>query len=312
MTTFCNGVDIGGANIKVYRGSSGKAETHYFPMWLEWKNLETFLRDLNLRGKTGVVITAELADSFSSKEEGIKYIVSISERVFDEVFFIDLDGNLKREIDDPLNFSASNWVASVKFLAEKYGTFIFADMGSTTTDVIPVVNGKIMAVKTDCERLRNNELLYFGMLRTPSFFLMNENVSSELFSITADVMRILGIINERAYTCDTPDGRGKGVEECYQRFARQFCADREELGEEFLKKKALEIKNEMVRRVSEAFMEKGREFGIDLVAGCGIGEMLLEESAEIAGMEYVSLREEFGELSDIFPAYAIARLVEML
>ncbi len=310
MKIFCNGVDIGGANIKVYRGSNGKAEIHYFPMWLERENLENFLRDLNLKGKTGVVITAELADSFTSKEEGIRYIASISERVFGDVFFIDLDGNLKKKIDDPLNFSASNWIASVKSLTENFSSFIFADMGSTTTDIIPVLNRKIMAGKTDFERLRNKELLYFGMLRTPSFFLMNENVSSEFFSITADVMRILGVIDERAYTCDTPDGRGKGVEECYQRFARQFCADRKELGDEFLKEKALEIKNEMVRRISEAFIEKRRKFGIDLVVGCGIGEVVLEKSAEIAEMEYVSLREEFGDISDIFPAYAIARLVE--
>ena len=312
MTTFCNGIDIGGANIKVYRGENGKAEIHYFPMWLEWENLEGFLRDLKLRGKTGVVITAELADSFSSREEGIRYISSISERVFDEVFFIDLDGNPKKEIDIPLNFSASNWVASVRFLSEKFKTFIFADMGSTTTDVIPVVERKIMAGKTDYERLKNKELLYFGMLRTPSFYLIPDNCSSEFFSITADAMRILGIIDEKSYTCDTPDGRGKGVGECYQRLARQFCSDREELGDDFLKEKAFEIKNEIVRRVSEVFEEKKRDYEIDVVVGCGIGETVLEESAEKSNLEFISLKKEYGEISDIFPAYAVAKLVEGL
>ena len=308
--TFCNGIDIGGANIKVYRGETGEAEIHYFPMWHEWENLETFLRNLNLKGKTGVVITAELSDAFSSREEGVRYISSLAEKAFDEVFFIDLNGNLKRDIDNPLNFSASNWVASVRFLAELHDSFIFADMGSTTTDIIPVRDGKILASRTDYERLRNRELLYFGMLRTPSFFLMGSNVSSEFFSITADIMRILGLIDEDAYTCDTPDGRGKGVNECMQRFARQFCADRGELGNDFLKAEAMEIKNEMVKRVSEVFMEKGKNSGIDLVVGCGIGEIILQESAEKAGMEYISLKEKFGKLSDIFPAYAMAKLGE--
>jgi len=312
LTTFCNGIDIGGANIKVYRGETGEAEIHYFPMWLEWENLEVFLRDLDLKGKTGVVVTAELSDAFSSKEEGVKYVSSLTKKVFDEVYFIDLDGNLKKEIDNPLNFSASNWVASVKFLAEIHDSFIFADMGSTTTDIIPVKKKRVIALKTDFERLKNRELLYFGILRTPSFHLINDNCSTEFFSITADVMRILGLIDEKAYSCDTPNGRGKSVYECMQRLARQFCADRDEVGVDFLKAKAIEVKNEMVRRVSEAFMEKSRKFGIDSVVGCGIGEMILKESAERAEMEYISLRERFGELSDIFPAYAIAKLVERL
>ncbi len=312
MTTFCNGIDIGGANIKVYRGGTGEIEIHYFPMWLEWKNLEKFLRGLDLKGRTGVVITAELSDAFSSKEEGVKYISFLAKEIFDDAYFIDLEGNLKKEINDPLNFSASNWVASVRYLAETYGSFIFADMGSTTTDIIPVKNKKILASKTDFERLKNKELLYFGMLRTPSFHLINDNCSTEFFSITADVMRILGLIDEKAYNCDTPDGRGKSVYDCMQRFARQFCADRDEVGDDFLKAMAVEVKNEMVKRVAEVFMEKRIEFGIDTVIGCGIGEVLLKESAEKAGMEYISIRDEFGEISNVFPAYAMAKLVEML
>jgi len=310
LKTFCNGIDIGGANIKVYRGKTEEAEIHYFPMWIEWKNLEDFMRNLDLKGKTGIVITAELSDAFSSKEEGVVYISSLAKKIFDEVFFMDLDGNLKKEIDNPLNFSASNWVASVKFLAETHDSFIFADMGSTTTDIIPVKEGRILASKTDFERLRKKELLYFGMLRTPSFFLMDDNVSSEFFSVTADVMRILGLIDEETYTCDTPDGRGRSVEECMQRFARQFCADRKELDEDFLRYKAMLIRDNMVRRVSEVFMEKKEEFGIDLVVGCGIGEIILRESAEKAGMNYISLEEKFGKFSEVFPAFAIANLVE--
>lgn len=66
----------------------------------------------------------------------------------------------------------------------------------------------------------------------------------------------------------------------------------------------------MVRRVEGAFRSKARAHGIDTVVGCGIGEILLKEAAEMASLEYVSVQDEFGEVSKAFPAYAIAKLFE--
>lgn len=310
MKISYSGVDIGGANIKVYRGDSGDIEIYYFPMWRKWGELEEFLRGLDLRGKVGVALTAELADAFPSKAEGVQYIAGIARSVFQDTVFIDVDGNIKTEIDEPEKFAANNWVASVKFLSTLFDDFIFTDMGSTTTDIIPVKKGKILAGKTDFERLNRNELLYFGMLRTPSFFLINENCSSELFSITADAMLLAGLIDEKDYTCDTPDGRGRRERECMQRLARQFCADLDELGDEFVRRIALKIKDEMVGRVEAVLREKSEKYGIVRVVGCGIGELLLREASERVGLKYTSLQEEFGDVSKAFPAYAIAKLAE--
>ncbi len=306
MKTFYSGLDIGGANIKVY---DGDVKIFYFPMWKKWKELREFLEGLNL-SKVGVVLTAELADCFKSKSEGVLYIAKIVKDVFDEAYFIDLDGNIKSEIDIPEKFAANNWIASVKYLSQEFDDFIFADMGSTTTDIIPVKGREIKASKTDFERLKRKELLYFGMLRTPTFFLMKENCSSEFFSIVADIMIILDRIDESEYTCETPDGRGKSREECLQRFARQFCADLEEVGEDFLVDRAEKIFNEMVLRVSNALKEKMEAYGIETVVGCGIGEIILKEAAESEGLEYISVKERYGRVSDIFPAFAIAKLVE--
>ena len=123
-------------------------------------------------------------------------------------------------------------------------------------------------------------------------------------------MIILDRIDESEYTCKTPDGRGKSREECLQRFARQFCADLEEVGEDFLVDRAEKIFNEMVLRVSNAFKEKMEAYGIETVVGCGIGEIILKEAAESEGLEYISVKERYGRVSDIFPAFAIAKLVE--
>ena len=307
MKISYSGLDIGGANIKVY---DGEAKIFYFPMWKKWRELEDFLRGLDITGKVGIVLTAELADCFKSKAEGVRYIADIAKRVFDDVCFIDIDGNLKREIDVPERFAANNWIASVKFLAEQFESFIFVDMGSTTTDIIPVKDKDILASKTDFERLKRRELLYFGMLRTPSFYLIKDNCSSEFFSIVADAMRIVGLIDEDAYICETPDGRGKGIHECMQRLARQFCADVSEVGEEFVINQAEKIVQEMVDRVADALKEKRASYGIDLAIGCGIGEEIIRRACKKAKLEYLSLEEKFGEVSHIFPAFAIAKILQ--
>jgi len=310
------GLDIGGANLKVYSEHGG--EIVYFPFWKEWQRLGEVLagiREQHQVKRAGTVITAELSDAFSSKTDALLYIEKTLKETFDEVFFLNLDGELKQGMDNPLNFAASNWVASVRFLGEDFDEFIFADMGSTTTDIIPF-KGRMLAGKSDYERLKRRELLYFGMLRTPVFYVLPEfdgvPLSSEYFSITADAMRILGLVDGDSYTCETPDGRGKSVDECMQRLARALCCDVEELGREKTVRLAEAVKEEMVRRIALTFRQKSQEFGINLVLGCGIGEALLKEAAELAELEFTAISSMYGEASHLFPAFAMWKLVDGL
>ena len=303
------GIDVGGANLKIWRG---KSESYYFPFWKRRDDFPEFLRSLKIEGeKIGVVITAELSDAFKSKEEGVRFIErSIAENVSGDVYFLNLNGELKRSVDNPLDFSAANWVASVKYLSKIYENFVFVDLGSTTCDVIPF-KGKILAAKTDYERLKRGELLYFGMLRTPLCYLLSfKEISSELFSISADAMRVLGVISEEDYSCETPDGRGRSVKECMQRISRQFCADLDEMGEEEVRKISREVYEVMVAKIEKAIWEKMESYGIERVIGCGMGEVLIEDAAKRVGAEYISLSKEFGEeISKIFPAFAVAELL---
>ncbi len=309
----CIGLDIGGANLK-YADTEGDFGIIYSPIWKNLDMLEENLKEIERKTNpdvVGVVLTAELSDVFRSKAEGVRFVEKVVKRVFKNAYFMSIDGELKKEIDIPEKFFANNWIASVRFLLTDYSDFIFVDMGSTTTDIIPVKGGEILATKTDFERLKRRELLYFGLLRTPTFFLLKDNCSSEFFSITADAMLVEGVIGEEDYNCETPDGRGKSLEECMQRLARQYCADLNEVGMNFIKEKAHEIKREMVRRISEVLKEKGRRYGLESVIGCGIGEKIVEESAILSGLNYISSERIYGGVSYTFPAYAISRLVEM-
>ncbi len=307
------GIDIGGANLKI--ASSKGGEILYFPMWRKAGELEQILRtaaDRYSATRAGVVMTAELADAFRSKEEGVVFISKACERAFDEVFFLDVDGRLSRTIDDPLKFAASNWVASVAFLLQEgYRNFLFVDIGSTTTDIIPVTD-RIQAAKTDYERLKRQEMIYFGILRTPVFYVLREfhgvPLCPEFFAITADVFVTTGDISPEMYTCDTPDGKGADIESCMRRLARTLCCDLEELGGDAVRELAFAAKESMKATLRNAIRSKK----LDMVFSCGIGEFLVEEVCRELDIECLALSSLYGEYSKLFPAFAMLKLVEKL
>jgi hypothetical protein len=307
------GLDIGGANLKFAIQDYG--EIIYFPMWKKARDLENELRRISERfnpERVGVVITAELSDCFSCRNDGIIFVSDAVKKAFSsELFFMDIKGKLSKNIDEPKLFYASNWIASSEFLLmEGWRNFIFADMGSTTTDLIPITN-RIKAARTDHERLKRGELLYFGILRTPIFYVLPKfdvPLTSEYFAITADAFIVTGDIGIKEYTCDTPDGREKSLKECMTRLARSVCLDADD--EKYLTELAHAVKEKMVERVAEAMKELSEKHDIEKVVGCGIGEFILEKAAEMHELEYIPLSEHY-KLAKLFPAYAIAKLVEL-
>lgn len=306
------GIDIGGANLKV--AGEGISEIVYFPIWKMAGSLKQKLEEIAKKygaEKAGVVMTAELADVFRNKEDGIRFVEKACRDVFKEVYFLDVYGNLLKEIKNPREFSASNWVASVSFLlSEGYKNFLFVDVGSTTADLIPVKE-KIVSALTDFERLKRGELIYFGVLRTPLFYVLRSfegaKLCPEFFAITADAFRVTGDIGEHEYTCETPDGKGKSIEDCMRRIARTVCCDLEELGERRAKKIAMNAKKSMIRTLRREIKRRVEEHGLERVLACGIGEFLVEESHEC-----LRLSKVYGEFSKLFPAFAMFKLVEKL
>ncbi len=309
------GLDVGGANLKFFCNGYGGAI--YLPMWKKAGELEKKLAVMAEEfnpGRVGAVITAELSDAFRTKVEGVKFVEkSIKKAFFDsDVYFLDVEGRFSKAANPPRRFAASNWVASVLLLAEEFDSFILADMGSTTTDLIPFKR-KILAGRTDYERLKRGELIYTGVLRTPVFHVLpffTAPLVPEFFAITADVFRVTGDIGPEHYTCETPDGRGKSVKECMQRIARQLCCDIEEAGIKLIRELAKEVKETIIKRIEKEVVSQSRKYGIERVVGCGIGEFLIEEVTMRANLEYISVNRVYGDYSSYFPAYAMARLVE--
>jgi probable H4MPT-linked C1 transfer pathway protein len=316
------GIDIGGANTKV-ASASGTTRSFYLPLWRE-SNLAGLLqrvKDEFRPERVGIVITGELADAFASKKEGICAIASAVNAVFAKPCYLNIRGQLTPAIAerDARLYAASNWTASAAFLAKSSQDCIFADVGSTTCDVIPIKNGKSVALTTDFERLREHQLIYMGVLRTNIATLLRfVNLSgktyrlcSELFAITADVHRILGNIEGSDYACDTPDSQSRDLEACYRRISRALLCDVSELGRENAREIAGQVEHAQINELADALAFQAREFELHTVVGAGLGEFLIAKAALKAGLECRLLSRQYGrELSNVFPAFAVAQLVQ--
>ncbi|MEA3282171.1 MAG: hydantoinase/oxoprolinase family protein [Euryarchaeota archaeon] len=322
MTTI--GIDIGGANTKVASADGSIAEIHYLPMWKDaaLPDLLSGIADRLMPDKVGVVMTGELADCFENKRQGIAFISDAAMHAFPESEIYYLNNKCEFTGKDDPGLAAANWAASAGLLARDMSC-VFVDVGSTTTDIIPIVGGAARAGVTDFERLKRGELLYSGVLRTNLAALLDRvvldgvgcGISSELFAITGDAYLVLGKIGEADYTCETPDHAGTTVPDSIRRLARIVCADPDELGGSSgsgVRTIAEQVQEKQVQELSDAIDNALARYGLNRVVGTGLGEFLIRDAVErLDGVECSFVSGMYGEdVSKVFPAYAVAKLVE--
>jgi probable H4MPT-linked C1 transfer pathway protein len=231
------GLDIGGANLKAAHPRGG-ARLRPFALWKDPAGLAGALRDL-LRDwppyrRLAVTMTGELCDCFESKRQGVHAIldaVTAAAAVPVRVWTTDgrfLDPAGARAA--PLRAAAANWLALATWAGRHApaGPALLLDVGSTTTDIVPLLDGRpVPAGRTDLERLRSGELVYVGVRRTPLCAVLGSEVAGELFATTLDMCLVLGLLPEDPGDTATADGRPATRAAAYARLARMICADLE-------------------------------------------------------------------------------------
>jgi probable H4MPT-linked C1 transfer pathway protein len=325
------GLDVGGANTKaVWRhGGERRAVSRPFEVWRDREALEEVLRavvaDVALRPVDAVALTttAELSDAFRTKREGVGFVLDAAEAALGDRRLLALTtaGELVPFAEArarALDVAAANWVASALAVAAVYRDALMIDVGSTTTDVVPIAAGRVAAAgRTDLDRLLAGELVYTGALRTNLAAIAPRvpvrgrwcPVASELFAISADVHLILGHLAPGAYTCASPDGRAASVECARERVARLVCADAEQLSADEIHAIAAFLHTEQVRQIEAAVRRVGRRLdGLPPVVPLGVGAFLAREAAERAGRAVVELPWSAAE-RDAAPAAALAELL---
>ena len=335
MTMPVIGWDIGGVNTKCVRIECGEvAVVRHRPYELQRDPaaLVPLLRgladELDVKGVAAhaVTMTAELSQLFRTKREGVGFVLDAVEsswpRALVRVFTVDgrfLDPCQARL--EPLAVAAANWAATARAVAPHHPDALLIDVGTTTTDIVPIVGGLVAAHgRTDPERLAWGELVYTGALRTPAEAIaahvpvggLATGVSAEGFALAGDVHLWRGDLAAADYSVAPPDGRPAIRAFAGERLARVVCGDRELLDEGDVTAIADALADAQAGHITAAIARvRANHPSIRTAVVTGLGAFLGERSARAAGLRIVPLSSELGEAaSRCAPAAAVAILLE--
>lgn len=326
------GVDIGGANVKVADGK-GFATSHPFPLWKQPQSLAQELRTVIAQAPPcdhlAITMTGELADCFETKTEGVTSILEAVKKSSDarhtRVYLNNgMLVTLQVAASRPMQVAAANWHAMARFcgrfVSNEVGLLI--DVGSTTTDIIPLVKGEPAAAgATDTERLLQGELVYCGVERTPVCALVESvpyrgqkcPVAREVFATTRDVFVLTGDLPEDAMSRHTADGRPATKAGARTRISRMICIDDEHFNHKDAVTMAQAVADAQAtvlqRSVERVVQRLAKTPGAVVVAGHG--DFLIRRVLDRLGwkVRLVSLAQEIGVVpSRCGPAHALAVL----
>jgi (4-(4-[2-(gamma-L-glutamylamino)ethyl]phenoxymethyl)furan-2-yl)methanamine synthase len=336
------GLDIGGANLKAAH-SAGWSGSCSFPMWKQpralAKSIATLLDVCPAFQGVAITMTGELADCFATRAEGVAIILDQVTTVLPAsiVRVYDVDGRwrtVSQAARDPWSVAASNWHALARWVAcqNPVGRFLLIDIGSTTTDIVPIQDGTIaIEDRTDSQRLQSGALVYTGMERSNVAGLVRElplfgglcPVLNEQFATTMDVHLWLGTMKDQADRCDTADRMPATREQARFRLARLVGEDGSTLADSDIDALAQSVFESQVRLIEAGTAKMMRRFEdkkslkkdhrVDKVriVVSGHGDALIESIVGKlpSAVDRIRLSESLGEsLSRCAPAYAIASL----
>jgi probable H4MPT-linked C1 transfer pathway protein len=211
------GWDVGGAHVKVSHVDAGGAvlDVVQWPCPL-WQGLDHLHRTIELvferwpQARTAaahhaVTMTGEMVDLFADRAEGVRAIAAaLAQRLGSSLRFYAGAAGWLAAADCAAGWrdvASANWLATASWVATRMANALLVDIGSTTTDIIPILDGRVVALATtDAGRLASGELVYHGVVRTPlcgvahriEFGGATLNVMNEWFATTADVYRLTG------------------------------------------------------------------------------------------------------------------------
>jgi probable H4MPT-linked C1 transfer pathway protein len=250
------GLDIGGANIKAST-PSGQTLSRPFAIWKEPHQLASQVRSICSRfpdvDQLAITMTAELADCFTTKAEGVRSILDQVNAAMPHrpnlVWttagqFLPTDAvSLAAAAGFESQAAAANWHALATWIGQgrlgpSTDCALLVDIGTTTTDIIPSIDGRPASLGlTDVTRLQSGELCYSGVRRTPVCAIAHSvpfrdgycAMAAELFATTLDVYLLLGDIAEDEQDFETANGKPATRSAAHDRMARMVCGDRHEV-----------------------------------------------------------------------------------
>jgi probable H4MPT-linked C1 transfer pathway protein len=331
------GWDVGGAHLKAARVENGivtAAAQIACPLWLGLAELDRAFSEaqaeIGAAPLNAITMTGELCDAFATREDGVEGVANIAERLLAPGrtwFYAGRSGFVDRSqvAAHAGDIASANWHASAALTGLQVRDALFVDIGSTTTDVIPIAEGRPAAQGySDAQRLTHGELVYTGLVRT---FLMAgpkrapfvgqwTPLMNEWFATTADVYRVLGDLPEGADMTDTADGREKTKPASRARLARMIGRDVGEADDAAWDRLARVFAEAQLRDVMDAadlVLSRGL-IGVGApIVGAGVGRGIIRKLAARLERPFIAFEdlidaapEARSKASDCAPASAVA------
>jgi probable H4MPT-linked C1 transfer pathway protein len=242
------GWDVGGAHLKGCLAEDGfvrDVAQWPTPLWRGLEHLPAALADARSRWPQAwddatrhvATMTGEMADLFSTRAQGVVRLGAVLAEHLGPTLLLYAGDRWVAPHEAQAHWTAiasANWRATADWLAARSGDALLVDIGSTTTDLVVVRDGRVAARgRNDAERLASGELVYQGVVRTPlcalaarvAFGGHETNVMNELFATTADVYRLTGELDPAHDQQPAADGAGKDLGRTRQRLARMVGRD---------------------------------------------------------------------------------------
>jgi (4-(4-[2-(gamma-L-glutamylamino)ethyl]phenoxymethyl)furan-2-yl)methanamine synthase len=331
------GWDIGGAHLKAARLDDGMIVDVVqvaCPLWLGLDQLHRAFDEAKARLDVADInvatMTGELSDAFADRASGVAAISEAAQDALGEtriyagpVGFVAADA----AVGNADKVASANWHASATLVARHLGEALFVDIGSTTTDIIPLKDNRVAAQGySDATRMAHGELIYAGVVR--SFLMAGLQlvpfsgrwvpIMNEAFATSSDIYRILGDLPEDADLMPTADGQPKTVEASRARLARQIGVDARDVDAQTLDQLAVFFAEAQLREIhdgaslalSETLLGKTAP-----VIGAGAGRFVVERLGARLGRVYIDVADllpaapDFRRIAaDCLPACAVALL----
>jgi probable H4MPT-linked C1 transfer pathway protein len=345
------GLDIGGANIKA-ANATGRSLSRPFAIWNHRDRLgdeiASVLKEFPDTDEIALTMTAELADCFSTKHEGVCFILDVVESSVRSVFpdreingspgantrrfdirLWSTEGRFvrPREARDFIRkVAAANWHALATWCGTliPVGSALLVDIGTTTTDIIPLVDGRATPIGlTDVARLQTGELSYSGVWRTPLCAVAHSvpfrdgycSLAAELFATSLDVYLLLGLIPEDEQNLDTANGKPATKDAAHDRVARMLCCDRHEISFDEAVEVARFLADVQRQRLAGSLERVAHQLPgpcqTVILSGSGsfLARQLIDFNRHTMNSEVISLAERFSpEVAEAACAYAMTQL----
>jgi probable H4MPT-linked C1 transfer pathway protein len=312
------GWDIGGAHVKaclLADGALRDVAQWPCPLWQGMEHLDAALADARARWPQAwgaglshaATMTGEMVDLFTDREQGVARIADrLAHALGGSLRLFDAEGGWRSPQEAASRWrgiASANWQATARVLAQGIGEAVLVDIGSTTTDLIPLRAGRVAAqAGSDAERLATGELVYQGVVRTPLCALgprvrwrgASVNVMNEFFATTADVYRLTGELDPAHDQAATADGRGKDAQATRQRLARMVGRDAADAAAPDWQALALWWKDAQLAELQEQLLRVCASAGLGDAAplvGAGCGAFLAAELARRTGRPFFRYAE---------------------